>query len=73
MVTLLLGLTLLVLAPCAIGWWFVLLVERLGRGMDEDLMDCPCEDCDARLDLSDSQVDFQFRQIVADYDKEESL
>lgn len=74
MVTLLLGLALFVLAPCAIGLRFVLLVERLGRGVDYDLMDCRCEDCDERLiDLPDSQVDFQFRQIVADYDKEESL
>ncbi len=73
MVTLLLGLALFVLAPCAIGLRFVSLVERMGRADGDDLMDCPCEDCDERLELSDSQVDFQFRQIVADYDKEESL
>ena len=68
--TLLLGLALFVLAPCAIGWWFVLLVELMARGAVDVVL---AEDCDDRLDLSDSQVDFQFRQIVADYDKEESL
>ena len=71
MVTVLLGVALFVVAPCAIGWRFVLLVERMGRGSD-DLSGCACEDCDERLELSDTQVEFQFRQIVADYDKEEA-
>lgn len=62
-----------------IALWLLLLAMLLGvtalavpRDQD-DLGDCPCEDCEERLELSDSQVDFQFRQIVADYDKEESL